>query len=582
MTAPFQMKAESRHNRILSVITCAIAMTSLAIFSGCRVSRSGSDHAKSQILYSAVLSDPRTFNPILVTDATSGQLTGDLFETVLQLNPVTTLPEPRLAEKWEIAPDNKTITLHLRHDVKWFDGQPFTAHDVLFTLDVIYDPNVPNSSRPILLIDKKRIEAQAPDEFTVVLRLPKPFAPLISALEGLQIIPAHILEPIWKAGNFNHAWGINTPPEQLIGNGTYKMVRYAQSQVVNYLRNDSFWMKDEHGGQLPRLHGQNITIVQDANAEYLRYLSGQIDVYGPRAEEVYPLEQKAKNHELDISIEKIGVDTGTLFFSFNRNPRHFIKDGVTNPKLSWFTDLKFLTAMAHTIDKKSMIDLVFHELAEPAVADISPANKIFHNPNLKDYDYDPKLAADMLEAAGYHLVKPGVRTDPKGNRLEFDLTTNAGNPERDQMCTIFKQDLERLGIKANYRPLEFTTLVDRLDSSFDWDCILMGFTGGIEPNDGANFYRSSGNLHIWNPNQPTPATPWEAEIDTLLDQGASEMDLSKRPQYYWKIQQILHDQLPILETVRGQRYASWRNSLQNYQPKVWGLYKQEWMEFKAD
>src|SRR5580692_8460508 len=582
MTAPFHMKAESLRNGILSVVTCAITMTSLAILSGCRVSRSGSDHAKSQILYSAVLGDPRTFNPILVTDATSGQLTGDLFETVLQLNPVTTLPEPRLAEKWEIAPDNKTITLHLRHDVKWFDGQPFTAHDVLFTLDVIYDPNVPNSSRPILLIDKKRIEAQAPDEFTVVLRLPKPFAPLISALEGLQIIPAHILEPIWKAGNFNHAWGINTPPEQLIGNGTYKMVRYAQSQVVNYLRNDSFWMKDEHGGQLPRLHGQNITIVQDANAEYLRYLSGQTDVYSPRAEEVYPLEQKAKNHELDISIEKIGVDTGTLFFSFNRNPRHFIKDGVTNPKLSWFTDPKFLTAMAHTIDKKSMIDLVFHELAEPAVADISPANKIFHNPNLKDYDYDPKLAADMLEAAGYHLVKPGVRTDPRGNRLEFDLTTNAGNPERDQMCTIFKQDLERLGIKANYRPLEFTTLVDRLDSSFDWDCILMGFTGGIEPNDGANFYRSSGNLHIWNPNQPTPATPWEAEIDTLLDQGASEMDPTKRAPYYWRIQQILHDQLPIIETVRQQVYRSWKNSLENYQPKVWGLYKQEWMEFKAD
>ena len=129
------------------------------------------------------------------------------------------------------------------------------------------------------------------------------------------------------------------------------------------------------------------------------------------------------------------------------------------------------------------------------------------------------------------------------------------------MCTIFKQDLESLGIKVNYRPLEFTTLVDKLDSSFDWDCVLMGFTGGIEPNDGANFYRSSGNLHIWNPNQPTPATPWEAEIDTLLDQGASEMDISKRAPYYWRIQQILHDQLPIIETVRQQRYASWKNSL---------------------
>ncbi|HXM89211.1 MAG TPA: ABC transporter substrate-binding protein, partial [Candidatus Acidoferrum sp.] len=367
-----------------------------------------------------------------------------------------------------------------------------------------------------------------------------------------------------------------------VGSGAYKMVRYAQSQVVNYVRNEDFWMKDEHGGQLPRLHGQTVTIVPDQNAEYLRYLSGQIDTYGPRAEEVSALEDKAKNHELDITVQKIGVDTGSLFFSFNRNPRHYVKGGVTNPKLEWFTDLKFLQAMAHMLDKQSMIDLVFHSLAEPAVADISPENKIFANPNLKDYDYDPKLAADMLEAAGYHLVKPGLRTDPKGNPLEFDLTTNTGSPERNEMCTIFKQDLESLGIKVNYRPLEFTTLVDKLDSSFDWDCVLIGFTGGVEPNDGANFYRSSGNLHIWNPNQPTPATPWEAEIDTLLDQGASEMDPNKRAPFYWKIQQILHEQLPILETVRQQRYASWKNSLENYQPKVWGLYKPEWMEFKAD
>src|SRR5208283_5439873 len=83
-------------------------------------------------------------------------------------------------------------------------------------------------------------------------------------------------------------------------------------------------------------------------------------------------------------------------------------------------------------------------------------------------------------------------------------------------------------------------------------------------------------------NQPKPATPWEAEIDTLLDEGASEMDPNKRAPYYWRIQQILHDQLPIMETVRSQRYASWKNSLENYQPKVWGLYKQEWMQFKPD
>ncbi len=581
MAARFQMQAERPRQQILSVVTCAIALASLAILAGCRVSRPDADHAKSQILYTAIASDPRTFNPILITDSSSGQLTGDLFESLLRVNPVTTLPEAGLAEKWDIAPDSKSITFHLRHDAKWFDGQPVTAHDVLFTLDVVYDPKVPNSIRPAITIDHQRIAAEAPDDYTVVMHLPKPFAPLLYSL-GIQMIPAHILEPVWKAGDFNHTWGIDTPPEKLIGNGAYKMTHYSQSQLVRYDRNENYWMKDEHGGQLPRLHGQTVTIVPDQNTAYLRYLSGQIDVYSPRAEEVFPLEKKRDDKELDIAVEQIGIDTGTLFFSFNRNPRHFVKSGVTNPKLDWFTDLKFLQAMAHMVDKKSMIDLVFHQLAVPAVADISPENKIFSNPNLKDYDYDPKLAADMLEAAGYHLVKPGVRNDPKGNRLEFDLTTNTGNAERNEMCTIFKQDLEGLGIKVNYRPLEFTTLVDKLDSSFDWDCILMGFTGGIEPNDGANFYRSSGNLHIWNPNQPKPATPWEAEIDTLLDQGASEMDPTKRAPYYWRIQQILHDQLPIIETVRGMRYASWKNSLLNYQPKVWGLYKQEWMEFKAD
>ena len=306
------MRAESLRNRVLTAITCAIALAPLALLAGCHVNRPDADHAKAQILYSAVGSDPRTFNPILITDGTSGTLTGDLFESLLRLNPVTNLPEAGIAEKWDISPDYKSITFHLRNGMKWFDGAPVTSHDVLFTLDVIYDPKVPNSYRPALTIDHQRILAEAPDDYTVVMHTPKPFAPLLYSL-GIQIIPAHILEPQWKAGNFNHTWGIDTPADQLIGNGAYKMVRYAQSQVVNYVRNENFWMKDENGGQLPRLRGQNVTIVQDQNAEYLRFLSGQIDVYSPRPEEVYPLEQKVASHELDITVQKMGIDTARCF-----------------------------------------------------------------------------------------------------------------------------------------------------------------------------------------------------------------------------------------------------------------------------
>jgi peptide/nickel transport system substrate-binding protein len=179
------------------------------------------------------------------------------------------------------------------------------------------------------------------------------------------------------------------------------------------------------------------------------------------------------------------------------------------------------------------------------------------------------------------MIRPGVRGDPEGHPLVFNLTTNTGVGVRDQMCAIFKQDLESLGIKVNYRPLEFVTLVKAIDSSFDWDCLLMGFTGELEPNDGADFLRSSGNLHLWNPSQPKPATPWEAEIDRLLDQGTTVMDPHARAPYYWRIQEILHDQLPIIETVRQVDYVAYRNTLENYDRTVWGLYKSEWLEFRA-
>ncbi len=338
-------------------------------------------------------------------------------------------------------------------------------------------------------------------------------------------------------------------------------------------------MKDEHGGQLPRLHGKVVQIIPDTNATYLRYRYGQIDIYAPRAEEVLDVRQRIKTGQLHSRLEEIGIDTGERFFCFNRNPRHFIKNGVTNPKLTWFTDPNFLRAVAHLVDKPAIINLVYHGLAVPAVSDVSPANKLFYNPNLKDYDYDPALAAQILEGAGYHMVN-GRRTDPAGHPIEFNLTTATGSPEADQICAIFKQDLGNLGIKVNYQPLEFTTLVEKVESTFDWDCVMMGLTGTIDPNDGSNFYRSSGNLHLWNPNQARPATPWEAEIDRLMDEGAAEMDPKKRAPYYWKIQQILHDQLAIIQTVRRKDYVTWTDSLENYRPKVWGLYKPEWIQFR--
>jgi peptide/nickel transport system substrate-binding protein len=557
------------------LLIAAIALALAAC--GCRVNRPRNDHAVTQTLYDSINSDPGTFNPVLVTDASSSQAIGDLFEGLVKDNPLTLLPEPDLAERWELSDDGKTITFHLRHDVKWSDGVPLTARDVLFTMRVIYDPKVPNSGSFTLTVDGKPIKAEAPDDYTVVMHLPRLFAPLLYAI-GFPIIPAHVLQHALDSGQFNRTWGIDTPPDKLIGNCQYRMERYVPGQLIALKRNPDYWMRDEHGRRLPRLLAQVQLVVPDRNTQYLRFMSGLTDSYSPRAEEVWGLRENAA--KLGITLKKIGIDTGSMFFAFNRNPRHYIREGLVEPKYRWFTDISFMRALAHAVDKQGMVNLCYRGLAVPAVSDVSPANKIFHNPSLKDYDYDLKLAARLLDEAGYRMIRPGVRGDPQGHPLIFNLTTATGNPTSDEMCAIFKQDLASLGIQTNYRPLEFITLVKALSSSFDWDCVLIGFTGTIEPNNGANFLRSSGNLHVWNPAEPRPATPWEAEIDRLLDEGTRVMDPDRRAPYYWRIQQILHEQLPIIETVRQIRYVAYRNSLENYDPSVWGLYKPEWVKFR--
>src|SRR6266446_5178767 len=380
--------------------------------SGCRVNRPPNDHAVSQTLYDSMGTDPGTFNPILVTDSASNQAVGDLFEGLVRINPITTLPEPGLAQSWELSEGDKTITFHLRRDVKWSDGVPFTSRDVVFTMRAIYDPRVPNSESFSLTVDGKPIKVEAPDKYTVVMRMPRAFAPLLYSI-GFPIVPAHALEHALDSGQFNRTWGIDTLPQKLISRGPYRMERYVPGQLIKFTRNPDYWMRDEHGGELPRLHGQVLLIVPDPNAQYLRFMDGQTDVYNPRPEEVFSLRENAA--KLNITIKSVGVDTGSLFFAFNRNPRHFIQKGVVDPKYKWFTDINFMRALAHAVDKQGMINLCFRGLGVSAVSDVSPANKIFYDPNLKPYDYDLKLAARILDEAGYRMIRPGVRGDPEGN-----------------------------------------------------------------------------------------------------------------------------------------------------------------------
>ncbi len=533
--------------------------------------------AHAQRLTTATISDPKTFNPILAVDASSGSATEPLFEGLVRLNPQTLAREPVLAQRWEFSADGTVCTFFLRRDVRWHDGQPFTAADVTFTFAAIFDARVPNSIKHILAVDGQPVRISAPDDYTVEVRVPHPFAPLLDAI-GVPILPRHVLAASLAAGTFQEQWGIETPPEKLIGTGPYRMVRYVPAQFIEYRRNPTYWRTDDGGQRLPYLEGETALIVPDQEATYLKFVAGQTDIHNPRPEEIGELRSRAD--QLRIAVDEIGLDTGSTFVAVNRNPRAYMRNGATDPRLGWFTDLRFLRALAHAVDKQTMIVNTLNGYGKPAVAEISPENTLFHNPNLRDYPYDLAEARRLLEEAGFaDRDGDGVREDPRGHAVAFTLTTNAGNRVREKICAILAEDWAKLGLKVSYRPLEFQALVEKLNSTFDWDAVLIGFTGTLEPNNGANLLRSSGNLHLWNPNQRTPATEWEAEIDALLEQGARELDTAKRRPIYWRIQEILHAQLPMIQTVRPVTFVAYTRALRNYHPTVWGLDRPELIRF---
>jgi peptide/nickel transport system substrate-binding protein len=540
---------------------------------GCSQGGSEDRLRRGDRLITAMISDPKTFNPLLTTDSASSLAVSDLFDTLVRVNPRTTLPEPMLAERWEYDASGTVWTFHLRRDVRWHDGTPFTAADVAFTLEAIYHPKVPNSLKHILIAGGQPFGVEVVDPHTVRLRLAEPFAPLLNSI-GFAILPKHLLGEALAQGTFAQRWGIDTPPAEIVGTGPYRLARYEPAQLLQYQRTPDYWMRDDAGGALPRLPERAVLIVPDQNATYLKFLDRQLHTYTPRPEEIEDLRGRAT--DLSARVDEIGLDTGMLFVAFNRNPAYYAREGKSDPRLTWFSDPRFLRAVAHSIDKPSMIRNAYYGYGQDAVSTVSPENKLFYNPNLPPYPYDLAEAERLLAEGGYvDRDGDGVREDAGGNRLAFDLSTNSGNLVRERLCAILKEDWSKLGFEVSYRPLDFATLVERLQVNYEWDAMVMGFTGGIEPHNGANLLRSSGNLHLWHPNQPEPATEWEAEIDRAIEAGAKELDLEKRRRHYWRIQEILHRELPLILLVRQQQFIAYKTYLTDYAPTVWGLFRPE-------
>ena len=492
--------------------------------------------------------------------------------------------DPALAESWERSEDGLTWTFRLRRDVEWHDGERFTAHDVDFTFNrIIYNHDIPASSRPSFhfrfLDDESGEWEEAPmtvtavDDFTVECVLPVPFAPFLRSM-GTAIYPKHILEKHVDDGTFVETWEIDTDPAEVIGTGPFTIESYEPGERVVMRRSPNYWLKDAKNNRLPYLEEIVQIIVPDLEAELAKFLAGESDAHGVLGEELVELEPLQEDG--NFTIYKRGPAFGTTFLGFNMNPGKSEETGdpyLAPEKLRWFQNTKFRQAVAHGIDKKAIIDDVQHGQGYPQWSSISPAAGDFHNPSVRRYEYDLQKAKEILDGIGWKDTDgDGVREDGDGNAVEFSMVTNSGNSVRERVGEIVEKGMQEMGIGVSYELVDFGVLVSQLTASYDWEAMIIGFTGSTEPHGGINFWHSGENLHLWHPNQSEPATDWEAEIDRLYIEGSQELDRSKRVEIYHRAQEIAAENVPVIYTTLPERLTAIRNVFGNTTPTLYAIW----------
>jgi peptide/nickel transport system substrate-binding protein len=574
------------------LVLLAIA-TILAIgFNGCRqIIISAGANSQNQLV-SAILSDPKTFNPALSNE--SPNIFGYVGEGLITENGKGEI-EPALAKSWTISPDKKQVTFTLKPDLKWSDGHPLTVDDVVFTFNEVYlNEEIPTDTRDILKIgkDRKLPIVRKIDSDQVEFTTPEPFAPFLRNL-GISILPAHKLRATIKEKDnqgkpiFLSTWGINTPPSELVSNGLFKLESYTPGERLVFTKNPYYWRKDSQGNQQPYIDRVVWQIVESTDTSLVQFRSGGLDSYGVSPDFFSLL--KKEEQKGGYTIYNGGPATGTTFLSFNLNQGERDGKPLVDPiKSRWFNQVKFRQAIAYGINRQRMINNIYRGLGAPQDSPISvPSSYYFSRAQgLKSYDYNPSKAKELFLEAGFKYNEQNKLIDDLGNPVRFTLLTNSGNKIREAIGTQIKQDLALLGVEVDFTPIAFSLLIDKIDNSLEWDSLIIGFTGGVEPNDGANFWSVDGGSHLFNlkpqvgkpPIQGRKVSDWEKKIDDLYIQAAQELDEAKRRELYIETQKITQENLPCIYLVNPLSLSAVRNRVKgiDYSPlsgAFWNLYE---------
>jgi len=511
--------------------------------------------------------EPRTFHPMFARQEATHEVVYRMHADLVHINRETQKTEPALAESWTQLPGGRGFRLKLRRGVRFSDGQPFDADDVVFTFQAQLDEKVNSPQRDMLVVNGKPISVRKIDSATVDFDLGGPYGPMERIFDSIAILPRHLLEDAYKRGQLAEQWGLATPPQAMAGLGPFRLKSYRPGEGLVLERNPYYWKKDSRGTQLPYLDEIVFRPVANEEGQVLRFLGGEGDILNHVSAKSYALLEKEAGAR-GLQLRDLGAGMEYDFLFFNLNPPGAAPAAVAE-KQPWFREARFRQAVSLAIDREAMVRLIFGGRATALATHVTPGVKLWRDTAIPAPVRSLAEARKRLAAAGFRAGSDGTLRDRNGRAVEFTMLVSSAKPERMQMAAMIQQDLKEVGIEAQVAGMESRTLQDRVLRSKNYEACLMALAfGDADPGSEMNFWLSNGPTHLWAPEQAKPGFEWEDEIDRLMRQQMATQGYAARKGTYDRVQEIEAREAPIISLLSPNVLIAARWRVGNFRPAV--------------
>ena len=463
-------------------------------------------------LVDALSGEPSGLIAMIAGESSASAIASNIFNSLLKYDKNLELTG-ELAQSWEVSADQKSITFHLKPNLKWADGQPLTSADVLFTWQTVTDDHTRSPYGADYKLVKK---AETPDPNTFKVTYAQPYAPALDSWSGLHILPKHLLQ----GQDINNTAFARHP----VGSHYYQLDQWKKGESISLKRNPN---ATQGQAKIDRLVSR---IIPDRAAQFLELMADNIDSMSLNSIQYARIFPSRPDLTAKIAqYKELGNSYTYLGFNLKRKP---------------FDDVRVRQAINYAIDKQEIIDGVLLGLGLPVASPYKPGTR-WSNPKLQPYPYDPQKAIALLKEAGFEDHDHDGILDKDGKPLSFEILTNQ-NKEREMSAVLVQRRLKEIGIDVKIRVVEWATFISRFIKTGDFNVVLLGWGLGLEPDQ----------FNIWHSSQQAPGQfnfigYHNPKVDKLLEAGRLELNPDKRMKIYHQFAEILLQDSPVVYLFAG-------------------------------